>query len=126
MAKKLKGVAGLADEIENILKDYGEEIDKCLSDAVKEVTKAGAKAIKQEAQSKFGGTGEYAKGWTTKITDKRSGSEGVIYNKKPGLPHLLEKGHAKRGGGRIAGRPHIKPVEDKIIKDFEGMVKAKI
>lgn len=126
MAKKLKGAAGLADAIQNILSEYGDEIDKCVSDAVKDVTKAGANAVKQEAKSKFGGTGEYAKGWTSKVENGRTGSEGIIYNKKPGLPHLLEKGHAKRGGGRVAGREHIKPVEEQIVKEFEGKVKAQI
>lgn len=122
MAKKLKGVAGLASEIESILEEYQENINDGVQDAVEAVVKAGVKAVKQEAQGTFGGTGKYARGWTSKVEKDRVGAQGVIYNKTPGLPHLLENGHANRGGGRTPGRPHIKPVEEKINKEFERKV----
>lgn len=123
MAKKLKGADGLAQEIEKILDEYQESVTKDLAEAVTDVTKAGAKAVKQEAQSSFNGTGQYAKGWKSKVEKDRLGAHGVIYNSKlPGLPHLLEHGHANRGGGRTPGKAHIKPVEDMINKQFEEKV----
>lgn len=122
MAKRLRGVDGLSAEIEKILDDYKDQINDGVQDAVEAATKAGAKAVKQEAQSKFKGT-KYASGWTSKVEKDRLGAHGVIYNKSvPGLPHLLEHGHANRGGGRTPGRVHIKPVEDMITKEFEQKV----
>ena len=43
----------------------------------------------------------------------------MIYKKTPGLPHLLEHDHALRGGGLYisAQHKHIKPVEEKLVKD---------
>ena len=122
MAKKVP-LDKLQSEIDKILDEYKDQVTDGVQDAVAAVTKAGAKAVKAEAQSKFNGTGKYAKGWTSKVEKDRLGAQGVIYNKAaPGLPHLLEKGHAKRGGGRTQGRPHIKPVEEKINKEFEEKV----
>ena len=117
----------LGAEIERVLEEYSTEVTDDMKDAVKEVTKAGQRAVSQGARAAFGGTGRYARGWHSKVETERLGAEGVIYNATvPGLPHLLEFGHAKRGGGRVSGRAHIAPVEDKIVREFERKVRALI
>lgn len=56
------------------------------------------------------GARHYADGWSVRTRRKRGHAEAVVYNaSKPGLTHLLEKGHADRGGGRTAGTRHIEP-----------------
>lgn len=118
MAKKTP-VDKLASAIGDVLEYYGEELQENIAEAVKSVSKKGAQAVKQAAQQTFGGTGTYARGWTSRTETGRVSAQGIIYNSTvPGFPHLLEHGYAKRGGGRVPGRAHIKPVEDEIVKDF--------
>ena len=52
---------------------------------------------------------KYAKAVTYRTLRQRHGVEGHIFSRKPGLPHLLEKGHAKIGGGKTRAYPHVKP-----------------
>ena len=129
MAKKIP-IDRLSAEINKILTEYGNEVQENVDDAARRVTKAGAKAVRGNAQSTFRvGNGEknYAKGWTSKFETGRLSAQGIIYNKDlPGLPHLLEHGHANRNGGRTPGRVHIAPVEQKIIEDFVKAVKEAI
>lgn len=118
MAKKTP-IDKLSAAIHDVLEYYGEELQENIGEAVKTISKKGAQSVKQAAKQTFGGTGEYAAGWTSRVEIGRVSSQGIIYNKDtPGLPHLLENGHAKRGGGRVPGRAHIKPVEDEIVKEF--------
>lgn len=115
-----------ASSIHDILEKYGDEINENMEEAVKAVSRKGAQAVKSAASSTFNGN-KYASGWTSKTETGRMSAQGTIYNRTvPGLPHLLENGHAMRGGGRVAGRPHIKPVEEKIIQEFEQEVRKSI
>lgn len=126
MAKKIP-IDRLSAEINKILTEYGEQVQQDVDEAAQRVTKAGVKAVKGNSKGTFGGTGKYAAGWTSKFEKGRLSSQGIIYNGTvPGLPHLLEHGHANRNGGRTSGREHIGPVEQKIIEDFEKAVKAAI
>lgn len=125
MAKKIP-IDRLSAEINKILTEYGEDVQKNVDEAAAKVTKAGVKTVRSNSGI-FDGSGKYAKGWTSKFEKGRLSSQGIIYNGTvPGLPHLLEHGHAKRNGGRTDGRPHILPVEEKIVKDFTKEVEKAI
>lgn len=125
MASRKITADNLGEAIAEILEEYGDEVQKDMDDVVKNVGKAGVKAIKS-ASGVFGGTGKYRKGWTSQIDSERYGSTVTIYNRTPGLPHLLENGHAKRGGGRVPGKTHIAPVEQELIKQFEEQIEKAV
>lgn len=112
----------LQQAVAKILKDYAEDETMTVKDLTRQFAQKGAQAVKNAAAGTYGGTGRYAKGWTSTLEETRFGAIGVIHNKTPGLPHLLEKGHAKRGGGRVAGRSHIAPVEEELVQAFERAV----
>ena len=113
--------------IDKALSDYAQDVQKDVNELSRTFAKKGAQAVKRAAQSTFGGTGEYAKGWTSRFETGRVSAQGIIYNKDvPGLPHLLENGHAKRGGGRVPGRTHIAPVEEKLVTEFQKAVEEKL
>lgn len=119
-------VDNLAETIQGMLEEYEGEVETNLSAITKKIGQTGVKALKSSSSSTFGGSGKYARGWKSKTEVGRLNTVTVLYNSSPGLPHLLENGHAKRGGGRVPGRAHIKPVETELINIFEEEVKAKL
>lgn len=123
-------IGDLASEINKILENYGDEVSQNMSDITQQIGKKGAQTLRNESKNAFGGTGDYAKGWTTKSVKNLLYTTVTIYNKTPGLPHLLEHGHAVVAGGRVAGqysgKAHIAPVEQRLIEEFEREVKAKL
>lgn len=112
--------------IMGLLKDYEGDVNEYVREATKQVVKKGAQQVKA-ASGIFGGTGRYSRGWTAQVEDGRLSAQGAVYNRDvPGLPHLLEHGHAKRGGGRTSGKEHIAPVEQEMIEAFEKALEAKL
>ena len=95
-------------------------------ECVKESAQDAAKTV--QGQIKSGApvrTGKYAKSWKTKVTkDTPLTAEVTVYSPtRYQLAHLLEHGHAKRGGGRTAAQVHIAPAEQEGIEQFEREIK---
>ena len=73
--------------------------------------------------------GKYKKSWRVKvISDNFSRYEKVVYSSgnEYRLTHLLEKGHAKKGGGRVAPKVHIAPARDQIEKEYVSGIESLI
>ena len=121
MAGTRVSVDGLADAVMKGLEEYA----KLATDDMKKSVKDAGKFCKEEVSANAPvRTGRYAKSWKSKVTGESSNALTVtVYSSVPGLPHLLEHGHAKRGGGRVRAIPHIAPAEEaaeeKLLKDIE-------
>lgn len=118
-------IDNLDDAVMGILKDYEDDVNRNLDVITKKVGQAGVKALNDQAGKTFKGK-KYKKSWTSTAQKGRLYSTVTLYSKMPGLPHLLEHGHAKVGGGRVKGRVHIEPVEKKLISQYEKEVTAKL
>jgi len=69
-------------------------------------------------------TGEYAKGFTKTKRKLAGGVKYIIWNKKEyRRVHLLEFGHAKVNGGRVEGKPHLRPAHEKYVEGFVDRIK---
>lgn len=117
----MTSIDNLADEIMKGLTEYSDLADMEMKKAVRKTATAVKKEISANAPKR---TGKYAKSWTAKKTKENSHSlEMTVHSKnRYQLAHLLEKGHAKRGGGRVSGRPHIAPAEENGVQMFENLI----
>ena len=110
----------------DILQDYSVEVAQAAAEAVTEVTKEATKKLRQSGPKR---TGKYAKGWSSKVEKTAITVDAVVYGKHGTyqLAHLLEHGHARRGGGRkVDGIEHIKPVEDWVVSEVEKRIRKKV
>lgn len=111
--------------IMDILDEYEEFTVQTVREATQRVAKEGVRALKSSS-GQFGGSGKYARGWTTTSEGGRFDTTVTIHNRTPGLPHLLENGHALRNGGRVSGRTHIAPVEQELMTKFEQLLRTEL
>ena len=108
----------LASAIMEGLKEYA---DLAADDMKKAVKKAGSSVRKEIQQNAPSDTGAYTKSWAVKTEKESSDSIQLIVHSKNRyqLAHLLEHGHAKRGGGRVARKSHIAPAEENAVRQLE-------
>lgn len=104
-------VAQMAAAIEEELSKYRDLAADELKEAVKKAGRIAKTDINDSAPVR---TGKYAKSWKSKVTAEDSQRIQVtVYSpSRYMIAHLLENGHAKRGGGRVRAIPHIGPAEE--------------
>lgn len=121
VSRKIK-IDDLGVAINEILTEYHDNVAEGTKAAIKKVAKIAQQETKSKANVR---TGKYRSGWRVKEIDlNRLQTEAIVYNRsRYQLAHLLEKGHALRGGGRAKAFPHIKPAEEHAVKNLEEAIR---
>ena len=111
----------LASEVMKGLEEYAELTTEAVKREVQETGKIVKQQIESTAPRK---SGRYAKSWAVKKVKETSNSLDVVVHSRNRymLTHLLENGHAKRGGGRVRAIPHIAPAEEMGIRELEDRI----
>ena len=110
------------DEMGNAIQKEFEEYVEHTASEVKKIVKEVADDVKEEIQDHAPvDTGAYKKSWTATKTEESSlGAQYTAHSVKHyRLTHLLEFGHAKRGGGRTKAQPHIAKGESLAISEIK-------
>lgn len=107
----------LAPAVSAALKDYGTVAAQQVKKAVEEVAQDCRRDIQNRSPKR---TGRYRRGWkVVTVYDGPLGRTLRVQNSTSyQLSHLLEYGHAKRDGGRVDGKPHIRPAEERAARDL--------
>ena len=117
----MTSIDDLASEVMKGLTEYADLADTEMKKAVKKTATAVKNEISANAPKK---SGRYKKSWATKKVKENSHSlEMTVHSKnRYQIAHLLEHGHAKRGGGRVAAIPHIAPAEENGEQMLESLI----
>ena len=112
----------LGDAIAEALEEYAGQVTDVVKQAVDQVTDECLQEIRQNSPKD---TGDYQKGWRKKkVYENSTQLRNVVHNATDyQLTHLLEDGHAKDGGGRVEGIPHIGPAEAHAEKSLEEKIR---
>lgn len=114
----------LSQAIEKELEEYLNQTTEMVVEVVDDVTDEAIQDLKSSSPKR---SGRYARGWTSKeTTNTATGKTKTVHNRTPGLTHLLENGYVKQNGGRVSGRPHIAPVEQKAIQSLEKKIRGNL
>ena len=121
MARNIQ-ISGLADAVMDTLEEYA----GLAAEDVKRAVKDAGDVVKDDIRSHAPkDTGDYAKSWAVKKRKETSNSLTLVVHSRNRyqLAHLLEFGHAKRGGGRVSAQPHIAAAEAKGMEQLEDEIR---
>lgn len=121
----MTSIDDLAAEVMKGLTEYAELADAGMKRAVRKTATSVKNEISANAPVK---SGRYKRSWTTKKVKENSRSLEITVHSKDRyqIAHLLEHGHAKRGGGRVAAIPHIAPAEEHGADMLETLIKKEL
>lgn len=117
------------DDMDDVIMNELEKYANLATDDMKDAVKDTAKSVKKDIESSAPVlTGRYKKSWRIKKIRENANSLDVLVHSsnRYQLTHLLEFGHAKRGGGRVAGKPHIAPAAEKGEQDLIKAIEEKL
>ena len=108
-----------------VMEELEEYADLAAEDMKSAVKKAAATVRKDIEASAPRDTGDYAKSWAVKKMKETSNNLTLVVHSRNRyqLAHLLEFGHAKRGGGRVSAQPHIAAAEAKGMEQLEDEIR---
>ena len=110
----MPGIEDFTDVIMNALQEESERVEKLAREEISGTAKDALKTIRNHPNIPIK-TGDYKKSFALKKNSDGIGELSyTLYNKDPEYrkAHLLEYGHAKRGGGRTRAFPHWKDAQD--------------
>lgn len=118
-------ITGLSAAVSSALNEYSSYVT---SETKKVIKKAGREAVQKLKQNSPRDSGDYAKSWKVSTNETSHTIHVTVYAETPHyrLTHLLENGHAKRGGGRVAAIKHIEPVNVEVAKKVEEEIKRQL
>ena len=126
MARSMK-VGDLAGQVMKELKGYARIATEDLKQEIRQAASTVKKEIKDTAPKK---SGTYKDSWVASKSLETADSIGMTVHspKRYMIAHLLENGHAKRGGGRVPGISHIAPAEEagreQLMRELEEKLKG--
>ena len=117
------------DEMDQAIQEQLQKYTGSITEDMKDSLRESAKEIRRDiSRNSPVRTGKYKKSWSVKkLSEDSTGLDLVVHSKnRYQLTHLLEHGHALRNGGRVEGKPHIKPAEESGKKKLVESLKEKI
>lgn len=107
--------------LDETIGDIPVSVQREMEVVIPKMARATARLVKKNAEGMGwdGVTGtRYVNGFGSRVTKTGVLTEAEVGNKVAGLVHLLEKGHNTIGGGRVPGKPHMKPAFDKMKRKY--------